>query len=875
MSMQQKLAFSKTNQSWISNEQATSSPSNSSQFVVGLLSTMHALDAHGNRELIDFNRIRTAIEWAVQGYESTVSVDIILQEAVKLLFDGISKTEIADALILGTIAFVERDFAYGYVASRLLFKKQYKEVNGVSVLRSNVAETYRASFITAIKTGVTDSILTPAMGDFDLERLAAHLVLDRDQLFDFMGLRTLNERYFLRTEQRRILELPQAFWMRVAMGLALQEGDLKNDRAIEFYEIMSQMLYVPSTPTLLHAGLTRPQLSSCFLGTVADDLHNIFKSVSDQAQLAKWSGGVAYDWTNIRATGSMIKSIKTESQGVVPFLKISNDTTAAINRSGKRRSASVVYLETWHLEVEDFLDLRRNTGDERRRTHDINTANWIPDLFMKRVLEDGTWSLFSPHEAPDLHDLYGKAFEEAYFRYEAKGIRGELEQYKSMPARDLWKKMLSRLFETGHPWITFKDACNIRSPQDHVGVVHSSNLCTEITLNTSIDEVAVCNLGSVNLAVHFSNGSLDKTLLVKTINTAVRMLDNVIDITFYPIEEARRSNARHRPVGLGMMGFQDALYQSNIEFSQPEALIFADEIMELISYTAIMASSKLAAERGAYQTYKGSKWDRNIFPQDTVDLLATERGVAIDINLSSHLDWKPVRDHVAKHGMRNSNVMAIAPTATISNISGCFPCIEPIYKNIYVKSNMSGEFTVVNKYLIDDLKALGLWDQDMLDQIKYYDGSIQQISSIPAHIRGKYKEAFEIDAVWLLQITAHRMKWIDQSQSHNVFMSGVSGKKLQEIYETAWKLGIKTLYYFRTMGASQIEKSTLDAKKFGYTQKRDYRDFAAPEQPITETTTAIVQESVAPVLLADTIIEPMVAGKACSLSSDPECDVCQ
>lgn len=869
MSMQQKLASSKINQSWISSDISHNSSSTSSQFMVGSLSSMHVVDAHGCREQIDFNRIRAAIEWAVKGYESAVSVDTILQESVKLLFDGISKTEVADALVLGTIAFIERDFAYGYVAARLLFKKQYREVTNTSVLRSDVTASYRASFISAIKTAVADKILTPEMADFDLERLAAHMVLERDGLFDFMGLRTLNERYFLRTEQRTILELPQAFWMRVAMGVCLQEGEHKNERALEFYDVMSQMRYVPSTPTLLHSGLTRAQLSSCFLGTVADDLHNIFKSVSDQAQLAKWSGGVAYDWTNIRATGSMIKSIKTESQGVIPFLKISNDTTAAINRSGKRRSASVVYLESWHLEVEDFLDLRRNTGDERRRTHDINTANWVPDLFMKRVIEDSTWSLFSPHEAPDLHDLYGKAFEEAYCRYEAKGIRGELEQYKSMPARDLWKKMLSRLFETGHPWITFKDACNIRSPQDHVGVVHSSNLCTEITLNTSVNEVAVCNIGSVNLAVHFNNGTLDKKLLVETVNTAMRLLDNVIDINFYPIVEAQNSNMRHRPVGIGMMGFQDALYQSDIEFGHPDALIFADEVMELISHTAIMASSQLAAERGTYQTYKGSKWDRNIFPQDTVEMLAQERNYPIDIDMVSRLNWTPVREHVSKHGMRNSNVMAIAPTATISNISGCFPCIEPIYKNMYVKSNMSGEFTVVNKYLIDELKSLGLWDQDMLDQIKYYDGSIQQITSIPEHIRGKYKEAFEIDPVWLLTITAHRMKWIDQSQSHNVFMAGVSGKKLQEIYETAWKLGLKTTYYLRTMGASQIEKSTLDAKKFGYTQKRDYRDFASAEQP------ASVTQEVTPAESAVTPVDPMITGKACSLSADPECEVCQ
>jgi ribonucleoside-diphosphate reductase alpha chain len=608
---------------------------------------------------------------------------------------------------------------------------------------------------------------------------------------------------------------------------------------------------MPSTPTLLHAGLTHPQLSSCYLNTVEDDLKHIFKCLGDNAQMSKWSGGIGTDWTNIRATGTFIKSIKTDSQGLIPFLKISNDVTAAINRSGSRRAAACVYLETWHLDIEDFIDLRKNTGDERRRTHDINTANWVPDLFFKRVIADADWTLFSPEEVPELHHIYGKAFEAKYVEYEQKVREGVIKKYKIVSAAKLWRKMLSRLFETGHPWITFKDPCNIRSPQDHVGVIHNSNLCTEITLNTSQDETAVCNLGSINLTTHVVDGQIDTPMLCATIKTAVRMLDNIIDINFYPTPEGQVSNMRHRPIGLGLMGFQDALYKLDIPFDDQRALEFSDNIMEQIAYCAILASSELAQERGAYPTFKGSKWDRGILPQDTIDLLEQERGIPIDVPRGGKLDWYPVRESIKKYGMRNSNTMAIAPTATISNISGCFPCIEPIYKNIYVKSNMSGEFTVVNRYLIDDLKKLGLWNQEMLDQIKYYDGNISMIAAIPTRLKAKYKEAFEIDPEWLIQLTAVRGKWIDQSQSHNVFMQGVSGVKLNAIYLAGWKKGLKTMYYLRTLGASQIEKSTLDAKKFGYTQKREY-SFNASEQEQA----------------------PLVAA-ACSIENGPECDSCQ
>lgn len=807
----------------------------------------------------DVDRIYRTIEWASAGCQEVVSGEVIFQELIKNIFDGIAAKQLAEALIYAAISFAERDLAYAHVAARLLFKKLYREVTGTSVLISQGTALYRQSFIESIEHGVKEGLFVDSMLNFDVERLALHLVPERDQLFDYMGLRTLYERYFVRSEPRDIIELPQTFWMRVAMGLALNE-EHKNEKAIEFYNVMSLFRYVPSTPTLLHAGLTRPQLSSCFLGTVDDDLHHIFKCIGDQAQMSKWSGGVAYDWSNIRAVGSFIKSIKTESQGVVPFLKIASDTTAAINRSGKRRSAAVVYLESWHLEIEDFLDLRRNTGDERRRTHDINTANWVPDLFMKRVEADAHWTLFSPHEVPDLHHIYGSEFEKQYVGYEQKAARGQLAQHKVIPAKDLWRKMLSRLFETGHPWLTFKDACNVRSPQDHAGVVHCSNLCTEITLNNSADETAVCNLGSVNLARFVVNGQLDKQLLADTVRIAIRMLDNVIDINYYPTAETYNANMRHRPIGLGLMGFQDMLFLCDLSFEDEATLACADEIMEHISYYAILSSSELAKERGAYQSYKGSKWDRNIFPIDTLDMLEQERGMKIEVSRTSSLDWTPVREHVKQYGMRNSNTMAIAPTATISNISDCYPCIEPIYKNIYVKSNMTGEFTVVNKYLVKDLKDLGLWDQDMVDQIKYYDGNLEHIELIPLRIRNKYKEAFDIDPLWLVKLTAVRGKWIDQSQSHNVFLKGTSGKKLGEIYMAGWRAGMKTFYYLRSLGASQIEKSTLDAKKFGFTQKREYTN----EHMASST----ADKEVAPVVMASVI------ASACSII-DPECDSCQ
>ncbi len=821
----------------------------------------------GIREVVSEKRLQRAIGWACMGYESVVDSELLLSETLKNIFDGITPSGIADALILATISFIERDPAYSKVAVRLQLKKLFKKVTHNSITCSDHEQLYRQSFITGIATGINLELLDKRLADFDLEYLAAQLVIERDSLFDYMGVSTLYKRYFLKYEMRHI-ELAQAFWMRIAMGLSYNEPD-KNKAAVDFYHAMSSLHYVPSTPTLLHSGLLRPQLSSCFLSTVEDDLINIFKSYSDSAQLAKWSGGVAVDWSNIRACGAMIDSIKTESQGVLPFLKINNDVVAAINRSGKRRSAAVVYLETWHLEIEDFIDLRKNTGDERRRTHDINTAHWIPDLFMKRVIADEQWTLFSPAETPDLHHLYGKAFEKRYVEYEEMVKLNAIKMHKTLSARELWRKMLSRLFETGHPWITFKDPCNIRSPQDHVGVVHSSNLCTEITLNTCAEEIAVCNLGSINLAYHVKDGKLDEEKLSKTIALAVRMLDNVIDINYYPVKEAQTSNMRHRPVGLGIMGFQDLLYQVGLNFSSQETIEYADEVMEFVAYHAILTSSQLAQERGAYQSYKGSKWDRNIFPQDTIDLLEEERGMEICVKRNGKRDWSPVREHVQAYGMRNSNVMAIAPTATIANISGVYPSIEPIYKNMYVKTNMSGEFTVVNTYLVDDLKARGLWDQDMLELLKYYDGNLQMIDIIPQELKDKYQEAFEIDPLHLISITAARGKWLDQSISHNVFMRGVSGKKLNDIYIAAWNAGLKTTYYLRTLGASQIEKASLDANKFGFTQKRVYKSIenGAFENMVAKKDTDSV----------DTITsdEDIVVGKACSISDDPACDVCQ
>lgn len=805
--------------------------------------------------------IRHMLLSSIKGLDQDVAIDKILDQVQKNLFDGITASELENVLILAAVQLIELDNAYSAVAARLLLRHTYHGVVGYwpeEIVRSD----YKKSFINGINIGVGMGKLDHRLLDFDLELLSQHIDISRDLLFDYIGLKTLTEKYLKRKDDQ-IFELPQSFWMRIAMGLAILEQD-KTQKAIEFYDIISKMLFMPSTPTLLHSGSYRAQLSSCYLTYIADDLTHIFKCIGDNAQMSKWSGGVANDWTALRATGALIKSIDIPSQGTIPFMKVANDTTAAINRSGSRRGAVVAYMECWHYDFEEFLDLRRNTGDDRRRTHDMNTAAWIPDLFMKRVAEDGNWTLFSPDEVPELHEIYGKAFEEKYVAYEMQAQAGLIRLHKTVSAKQLWRKHLTRLFETGHPWVTFKDACNIRSPQDHVGVVHSSNLCTEITLNTNREETAVCNLGSLNLGMFVQDGVIDEAKMAQTIAVAVRMLDNVIDLNFYPTKEGQISNFRHRPIGFGLMGLQDALYKLDVSFDSPEALKYSDQLTELSSYYTILGSSLLAKERGAYGSFRGSKWDRGILPMDTIDLLEKERGAPILRFGCVTKDWSVVRDHIKKYGMRNSNTMAIAPTATISNISGCFPCIEPIYKNLYVKSNASGDFTIVNSYLVDDLKKLGLWDAQMRDLLKYFDGSVQQIPQIPARIKAKYKTAFELDPQWMMTLTASRGKWIDQSQSHNVFIQGTSGKLLHDLYTYAWNCGIKTTYYLRSLGASQVEKATLDAEKYGFTQMRSYD--ATTELKTTGTT-------VAPTVATDMVAESMPM-QACRIDN-PECESCQ
>jgi len=775
----------------------------------------------GSLENFSYAKLVKDLIEAADDIADDVDLDDIAQAVKGSIYDGITYDELEDSMIMASKAQIETDPLYSQLSSRLMLRKIYKEVLGNDFKRS-YEETYKSTFKNFIKETIKDGRLDKRLSQFDMEKLANYMKLDRDNLIDFMGLDMLHDRYFIQSQGRlKRLEAPQGFWMRIAMGLAIAEKKDVDKWAMEFYDVLSTLRYVPSTPTLFHSGTAKPQLSSCFLNTVEDDLKHIFKVYLDNALMSKYSGGIATDWSNIRGTGSLIKTVNIPSQGVVPFLKIMNDTTVAISRSGKRKGATCAYLETWHLDIEDFLELRKNTGDERRRTHDMNTANWVPDLFMERVASNQPWTLFSPEETPDLHDLYGQAFKKRYEEYEQMAEEGKISLFRSVPATQLWRKMLTMLFETGHPWITFKDACNVRSPQDHVGVIHNSNLCTEITLNNSAEETAVCNLGSINMAKHIKSGKLYKELIQDTTEIAMRMLDNVVDICYYTTKECENSNLKHRPVGLGIMGFQDALYMLDINFDSPKAVEFADESMELISYHAILGSSKLSKERGAYKSFKGSKWDRGIFPADTIDLLEEERGRKIDVKRGGKLDWKYVKSHVKKNGMRNSNTMAIAPTASIANIAGCYPCIEPIYKNLYVKSNMSGDFTVINSYLIEDLKSLGLWNDAMVRKIKFHDGSIQKISEIPEKLRKKYREVFEIDSQALVKITAHRGKWIDQSQSFNIFVQGVSGKQLSDIYMAAWEQGLKTTYYLRSMAISQVEKSTVDTSEFGSTHKRE------------------------------------------------------
>jgi len=818
---------------------------------------LHITTRSGALEVYSEDPVRKVIaKCIVDGLE--VDVDAVMTQLKYELYEGITTKDLMKALIMVVRSMIERDHAYSKLAARLLLRQIYEEVLGKDNLSDKeLAAAHAAAFRQNLERGVSIGRIDERLLSFDVDTLASKMDLARDLHFEYLGLQTLYDRYFVRDDStKKVLETPQMFWMRVAMGTAvLEASDKREAQTTEFYRIMSDFYYTPSTPTLFHAGTEKPQLSSCYLNTVPDDLSAIFKSYADNAQLSKWSGGIGTDWTSLRATGAFIKGTGVESQGVIPFLKIANDVTIAINRSGRRRGAACVYLEVWHYDFLDFAELRKNTGDERRRTHDMDTASWIPDLFMKRVRDGGEWTLFSPDETPELHEIYGSAFDAKYEEYEAKAKRGEIKLYKTLPASDVWKKIISMLFETGHPWITWKDPANVRSPQDHVGVVHNSNLCTEITLNTSANETAVCNLGSLNFAKFVTpdaSGKLrfDHELVANVVRTSMRMLDNVIDINYYPTEDAKRSNMRHRPVGLGLRGLHDALYLLDINFDSQEAVEFSDESMEVVAYYTILASSELAKERGTYETYKGSKWDRDLFPQDTLNLLEKERGEAIPTPRGGKLDWSPVRAHVREHGMRNSNTMAIAPTATTANIVGCVPTTEPIYKNLYVKSNQAGDFVVINKYLVEDLKKHNLWNVGILNRIKYADGSVQGIEEIPASLRAKYKEVFEIDAKWLIDAAARRSKWIDQSQSLNIFYAGSSGKDLSDIYFYAWKLGLKTTYYLRTLGASQVEKSTVSVSEHGSTHTRGSKIVSAAmasiETPEVAATVAEVVTEVAP-----------------------------
>ncbi len=775
-------------------------------------STIQVRAADGSQAPLDYARLSCIIEEACAGLED-VSPQIVFAETLRNLYDGITTDELALATIMAARTLIEVEPNYTYVSARLLLDTLRREAlsfierRPAEPAQAEMAERYAAYFPAYVQRGIELELLSPELARFDLARLAAALQPERDLAFQFLGLQTLYDRYLIHAGGTRF-ELPQAFFMRVAMGLAEREIE-REERAIEFYELLSSFSFMCSTPTLFNAGTPRPQLSSCFLTTVPDDLDGIFRGIRNNALLSKYAGGLGNDWTPVRGMGAHIKGTNGESRGVVPFLKVANDTAVAVNQGGKRQGAVCAYLETWHIDIEEFLELRKNTGDERRRTHDMNTANWVPDLFMQRVTQDAAWTLFSPDEVPDLHDLYGHAFVERYQAYEERAARGEIRNFKRVRAVDLWRRMLTQLYETGHPWIVFKDACNLRSPQQHCGVVHSSNLCTEITLNTALDEVAVCNLGSINLAAHVGPDGIDEERLARTVRLAMRMLDNVIDINFYTIPEARRSNLRHRPVGLGLMGFQDALSMLRIPLASDDAVRFADESMELISYHAIAGSCELAAERGSYPTYAGSLWNQGILPIDSIALLARERGDDLELDTSARLDWSELRELVRTVGMRNSNVMAIAPTATISNICGVSQSIEPTYRNLYVKSNMSGDFTVVNPHLTRDFKAGGLWDAVMVSDLKYFDGSLGAIDRVPGELRQLYATAFEIDSRWLIEAAARRQKWIDQSQSLNLYLAQPSGRKLDEMYRLAWRRGLKSTYYLRSQSATHVEKSTL------------------------------------------------------------------
>ena len=823
-------------------------------------STLRVLQK-GELVALDQQALEALFSQACANLDADVKPEPILAETLRNLYDGVPVEEVYKAAILAARTLIEKEPDYTYATARLLLHTIAAEVLGETVGLPELAARYADYFPQFIKKGVDNELLDERLQQFDLARLGAALKPERDLKFDYLGLQTLYDRYFLHVRKTRI-ELPQAFFMRVAMGLALNEID-REARAIEFYEVLSSFDFMSSTPTLFNSGTLRSQLSSCYLTTVPDDLDGIYESIKENALLSKFAGGLGNDWTRVRALGSHIKGTNGESQGVVPFLKVVNDTAVAVNQGGKRKGAVCTYLETWHLDIEEFLELRKNTGDDRRRTHDMNTANWIPDLFMRRVMEKGTWTLFSPSDVPDLHDKFGADFERTYVAYEERAARGELSPSKTLPANDLWRKMLSMLFETGHPWITFKDACNVRSPQQHAGVVHSSNLCTEITLNTSDTETAVCNLGSVNLLQHLKDGRIDHDKLKQTVSTAMRMLDNVIDINYYAVKKARDSNLRHRPVGLGVMGFQDALYALRIPYASDDAVRFADESMEAICYHAYWASTELAAERGRYSSYKGSLWDQGVLPLDTLNLLEQARGGYIEVNRSATLDWDALRQKIARDGMRNSNCVAIAPTATISNIIGVDASIEPCFGNLSVKSNLSGEFTIINHGLVKDLKRLGLWDDVMVMDLKHFDGSLRPIDRVPQDIKALYATAFEVEPQWLVEAAARRQKWIDQAQSLNIYMAGASGKKLDDTYKLAWLRGLKTTYYLRTSSATHAEKSTVQSGRLNAVPSND-----------DGATRMSALDAAAASARAQMDAEPATDIKFCAID-DPGCEACQ
>ena len=761
---------------------------------------------------LDIRRINTIVEEACNGLKD-VSAEEIIEEAKKNLYDGVTMEDVRTSLVMTARTLVEKEPNYTFVTARILLDNlrtealTFLEVKGEAT-QEEMEKLYPEVLETFIQKGIENEIVNPELLNMDIKKLGAALKPERDRNFTYLGLQTLYDRYFIHKENVRY-ELPQVFFMRVAMGLSINEEN-REEKAIEFYNLLSSFDYMSSTPTLFNSGTIHSQLSSCYLTTVPDDLHGIYGAIQDNAMLSKWAGGLGNDWTPVRGLGSHIKGTNGKSQGVVPFLKVVNDTAVAVNQGGKRKGAVCSYLETWHVDIEEFLELRKNTGDDRRRTHDMNTANWVPDLFMKRVFEGKPWTLFSPNDTPDLHDLFGKAFEERYEHYESLTQSGEIEFFKKVDAGELWKKMLSMLFETGHPWVTFKDACNLRSPQQHTGVVHSSNLCTEITLNTSQEEIAVCNLGSVNLTHHLKDGKLDQEKLEQTINTAIRMLDNVININYYAVGAAENSNMKHRPIGLGIMGFHDSLYMLKVPYASDEAVEFADRSMEAVSYYAIKASSDLAKERGTYSSYEGSLWSKGVLPIDSVAYLKENRGDSYaEVDQSTSLDWDSLRELVLSQGMRNSNVMAIAPTATIANITGVSQSIEPTYQNLYVKSNLSGEFTVANLHLVNALKEEGLWDSVMVNDLKYYDGSVKEVSRVPEQIKSVYATAFEVEPRWLVDAASRRQKWIDQSQSLNLYIDEPNGKKLDVMYRMAWLRGLKTTYYLRSRGATTTEKSTI------------------------------------------------------------------